>query len=78
MASGSASLSQAYHQILCCRPWQARSLLTFVRVPRELKVQSDSLLHVSASGHRLQAELFHSLDAQYGPHSIDSLATVDN
>ena len=55
--------------------------LTFECLPRELNVRADYLSLVSALRHcdyRLRAELFHALDAWWGPHSIDRFAMADN
>ena len=53
--------------------------LTFECLPRELNVRADYLSLVSALRHcdyRLRAELFHALDAWWGPHSASRWMTI--
>ena len=50
-------------------------------VPRELNVRADYLSRVSTlihHGYRILPSLFAWLDAEWGPHSIDRFATIDN
>ena len=50
----------------------------FVSGSPKLSLQALVVALLDAHGYRRRAELFHTLDARWGQHSIDSFATADN